>query len=157
PLPMATNPFGYTLRRSSMVRTCALLSSRSQAMGVAVGSDVGSTYAVCSVLAYDEHIMQTEVAGKTFDVVIVGSGASGGWAAKRLTEAGLRVVVLEAGRALKDTDYKEHVAAFQLPYRGRTKRPLERERPKQSASYAVREWNADWYVNDFEEPYVDTS
>ena len=101
--------------------------------------------------------MQTEVAGQTFDVVIVGSGASGGWAAKRLTEAGLRVVVLEAGRPLTDANYKEHVPAFQLPFRGRTKKPLERERPRQSASYAVREWNADWYVNDFEEPYVDVS
>jgi choline dehydrogenase-like flavoprotein len=96
-------------------------------------------------------------AGKSFDVVIVGSGASGGWAAKRLTEAGLRVAVLEAGRQLTDADYKEHVPAYQLKYRGRTKRPLEPDRPRQSASYAVREWNADWYVNDIEEPYVDES
>jgi glucoside 3-dehydrogenase (cytochrome c) catalytic subunit len=101
--------------------------------------------------------MQTDQAGKSFDVVIVGSGASGGWVAKRLTEAGLRVVVLEAGRQLTDADYKEHVPAFDLKYRGRTKRPLARERPQQSGSYAVREWNADWYVNDYEEPYVDKS
>ncbi len=100
--------------------------------------------------------MQTP-SGDAFDVVIVGSGASGGWAAKRLTEAGLRVAVLEAGRTLTTADYKEHVPAYDLPYRGRTKRPLERERPQQSASYAVREWNADWYVNDIDEPYVDTS
>ena len=93
----------------------------------------------------------------TFDVVIVGSGASGGWAAKRLTEAGLRVAVLEAGRQLTDADYKEHVPAYDLRYRGRTKRPLERERPVQSGSYAVREWNADWFVNDIDEPYVDRS
>lgn len=101
--------------------------------------------------------MQTDPAGKHFDIVIVGSGASGGWAAKRLTEAGLRVAVLEAGRQLTEADYKEHVPAFQLKYRGRTKRPFERERPRQSTSYAVREWNADWYVNDIEEPYVDQS
>jgi choline dehydrogenase-like flavoprotein len=93
----------------------------------------------------------------TYDVVIVGSGASGSWAAKRLAEAGLRVAVLEAGRALADKDYKEHVPAFGLEYRGRTKRPLERERPRQSTSYAVREWNADWFVNDIEEPYLDRS
>jgi choline dehydrogenase-like flavoprotein len=92
-----------------------------------------------------------------YDVVIVGSGASGGWAAKRLTEAGLRVAVLEAGRPLSAGDYKEHVPAFQLSYRGRTKRPLEKERPRQANSYAVREWNADWFVNDVEEPYVDES
>jgi choline dehydrogenase-like flavoprotein len=96
-------------------------------------------------------------AGRSFDVVIVGSGASGGWAAKRLAEAGLRVAVLEAGRQLTDADYKEHVPAYQLKYRGRTKRPLEHERPRQSTSYAVREWNADWFVNDVEEPYLDDS
>jgi choline dehydrogenase-like flavoprotein len=101
--------------------------------------------------------MQTDQAGKSCDVVIVGSGASGGWAAKRLTEAGLRVAVLEAGRKLTDADYREHVPAFALPYRGRSKRALARERPTQSGSYAVREWNAGWFVNDHEEPYVDTS
>ncbi len=101
--------------------------------------------------------MQNDPAGTHFDVVIIGSGASGGWAAKRLTEAGLRVAVLEAGRALTDADYKEHVQPYQLPYRGRTKAPLERTQPRQSQSYAVREWNADWYVNDIEEPYLDDS
>jgi choline dehydrogenase-like flavoprotein len=101
--------------------------------------------------------MQTLPRRSPFDVVIVGSGASGGWVAKRLTEAGLRVAVLEAGRQLSDADYKEHVPAYALPYRGRSKRPLERKRPVQSGSYAVREWNADWFVNDIDEPYVDKS
>jgi choline dehydrogenase-like flavoprotein len=101
--------------------------------------------------------MQTLPRRSTFDVVIVGSGASGGWVAKRLTEAGLRVAVLEAGRQLTDADYTEHVPAYGLRYRGRSKRPLERERPVQSGSYAVREWNASWFVNDIDEPYVDKS
>jgi choline dehydrogenase-like flavoprotein len=91
------------------------------------------------------------------DIVIVGSGASGGWVAKRLTEAGLRVAVLEAGRQLSDADYTEHVPAFQLRYRGLSKSPLAHRRPVQSGSYAVREWNADWFVNDIDEPYVDES
>jgi choline dehydrogenase-like flavoprotein len=101
--------------------------------------------------------MQTQSRISPVDVVIVGSGASGGWAAKRLTEAGLRVMVLEAGRQLTDADYREHVPAFALPYRGLTKRPLQPARPVQSGSYAVREWNAGWFVNDLEEPYVDES
>lgn len=101
--------------------------------------------------------MQTDPAGKHFDVVIVGSGASGGWAAKRLAEAGLSVAVLEAGRQLTEADYTEHVQPYQLKYRGRTKRPFEHQQPRQSQSYAVREWNADWYVNDIEEPYQDDS
>jgi choline dehydrogenase-like flavoprotein len=98
-----------------------------------------------------------DAADRSFDVVIVGSGASGGWAAKRLAEAGLRVAVLEAGRKLTDADYREHVQAFELPFRGMTKAPLARERPVQSQSYAVREWNSSWFVNDLEEPYVDES
>ena len=93
----------------------------------------------------------------SYDVVIVGSGASGGWAAKRLTEAGLRVAVLEAGRQLTDADYREHVPAFKLPYHAMSKLPLAHHRPVQSGSYAVREWNASWFVNDIDEPYVDTS
>ena len=80
--------------------------------------------------------MQISSSPTPYDVVIVGSGASGGWAAKRFTEAGLRVAVLEAGRQLKDADYREHVPASALPYRGLTKRPLAVRRPVQSGSYA---------------------
>jgi choline dehydrogenase-like flavoprotein len=96
-------------------------------------------------------------AGRTFDAVIVGSGASGGWAAKRLTEAGLRVAIVEAGRALTDADYKEHVPAFQLKYRDRAQQWLERRQLRQATSYAVDEWNFDWFVDDLDEPYVDRS
>jgi choline dehydrogenase-like flavoprotein len=102
-------------------------------------------------------VIASPKADRAFDVVIVGSGASGGWAAKRLAEAGLRVAVLEAGRSLTDADYREHVPAFELPYRATSKAPLERERPVQSQSYAVREWNSSWFVNDLDEPYVDES
>jgi choline dehydrogenase-like flavoprotein len=88
------------------------------------------------------------------DAIVVGSGASGGWVAKRLAEAGLQVVVLEAGRARSEQDNREHVPAFELPFRGRTKRPLAETRPRQSGSYACDEWNAEWYVNDLQEPYT---
>jgi len=91
---------------------------------------------------------------RAVDAIVVGSGASGGWVAKRLTEAGLHVLVLEAGRARTDADNHEHTPAFELRYRGRSKRPLAATRPRQSASYACDEWNADWYVNDLEEPYT---
>jgi choline dehydrogenase-like flavoprotein len=89
-----------------------------------------------------------------FDAVIVGSGASGGWAAKRLSEAGLKVLVLEAGRPQTSDDYSEHIPAFDLKWRGRSKAPLARIRPQQSASYACDEWNHEWYVNDLAEPYT---
>jgi len=60
------------------------------------------------------------------DVVIVGAGATGGWAAKRLAEAGLSVVVLDAGRAFGPEDFREHIPAYTLPLRGRTKAVIAR-------------------------------
>ena len=51
--------------------------------------------------------MQVQTRPQEFDVIVVGSGASGGWAAKRMSEAGLRVALVCAGRPLKDADYTE--------------------------------------------------
>src|SRR5688500_5452656 len=89
-----------------------------------------------------------------YDAVIVGSGASGGWAAKRLSEADLNVAVIEAGRARTGDDNREHIPAYELKWRGQTKTPRAVARPQQSRSYACDEWNADWYAKDIEEPYT---
>ena len=93
-------------------------------------------------------------AGRTFDVIVVGSGASGGWAAKRLAEAGVKVGLLDAGRALTDADYKEHQPAADLAYRNRAPEVIRRTRPVQKDCYACSEWNYDWFRNDLEEPYT---
>ncbi|MGA8183079.1 MAG: GMC family oxidoreductase [Terriglobia bacterium] len=58
---------------------------------------------------------------ETYDVCIVGSGASGGIAAKELTEKGLRVVVLEAGTWVSPARFKTHIPPWELPFRGRWK------------------------------------
>ena len=89
-----------------------------------------------------------------FDAIVIGSGATGGWVAKRLTAAGARVVMLEAGRPASDADYREHVPASALPYRGLTKAPLAAARPEQSQSYACDEWNAGFYADDRLEPFT---
>ena len=58
-----------------------------------------------------------------FDVIVVGSGASGGWAAKRLAEAGVSVALVDCGRPHGDEDFTEHKPAWQLKYRDRAETP----------------------------------
>ncbi|MGH9657383.1 MAG: GMC family oxidoreductase, partial [Bryobacteraceae bacterium] len=88
-----------------------------------------------------------------FDAVVVGSGATGGWAAKVLTEAGMRVAMLEAGAKITPRDFTEHQHAWQLPYLGRSPR-MQRDRPIQSLCYACRENNYRWFASDVENPYT---
>jgi len=88
-----------------------------------------------------------------FDAIVVGSGATGGWAAKRLTEAGWRVALLEAGPKITPRDFSEHLQPWQTPYLFQS--PLiKRERPIQSLCYACRETNYKWFVNDLDNPYT---
>jgi choline dehydrogenase-like flavoprotein len=91
-----------------------------------------------------------------YDVIVIGSGASGGWAAKRLAEAGLRVALLEAGKPQSDSNFTEHKPEFELKYRDRAKEILRKTRPIQSR-FACSEYNAEWFVNDLEEPYTTPS
>jgi choline dehydrogenase-like flavoprotein len=88
-----------------------------------------------------------------YDVIVVGSGASGGWACKRLAEAGLKVALLEAGKPQSDANFTEHKPEFELKYRDRAKETLRKTRPIQSR-FACSEYNADWFVNDLDEPYT---
>ena len=89
---------------------------------------------------------------QTYDAVVVGSGATGGWAAKQLAEAGLKVALLEAGRAISPTEFTEHMPAYKLKYRDHSPE-IARTRPIQKQCYACMEYNYDWFVNDLENPY----
>jgi choline dehydrogenase-like flavoprotein len=88
-----------------------------------------------------------------YDAVVVGSGATGGVAAKQLAEAGMRVAVLEAGPKITPADFTEHTESYQLPYRGQSPEIL-RDRPIQGLCYACRESNYKWFVNDIKNPYT---
>src|SRR5258707_13501598 len=90
---------------------------------------------------------------QTFDVIVVGSGASGGWACKRLAEAGLKVALLEAGRPQSDKNFTEHKPEFELKFRDKALELTRKTRPIQS-KFACSEDNSDWFVNDLEEPYT---
>jgi choline dehydrogenase-like flavoprotein len=90
---------------------------------------------------------------QTFDVIVVGSGASGGWACKRLAEAGLKVALLEAGRPQSDKNFTEHKPLFELKYRDLAKPLVTKTRPIQTGFDICTEYNYDWFANDLEEPY----
>ncbi len=89
---------------------------------------------------------------QTYDAIVVGSGATGGWTAKRLSEAGLHVALLEAGRSVSPKEYTEHMPAFQLKYRNMS-RDIFKTRFIQKQCYACTEYNYDWFVDDVQNPY----
>jgi choline dehydrogenase-like flavoprotein len=91
-----------------------------------------------------------------YDAIVIGSGMTGGWAAKELTEKGLRTLVLEAGRPIvPEKDYVEHIPTWDMPFRGmRDRKKLMREQPIQSLCYACEETNAQFFVKDTEHPYT---
>jgi choline dehydrogenase-like flavoprotein len=99
-------------------------------------------------------MQRPDSAPEQVDVIVVGSGASGGWAAKRLCEAGVKVALLDAGRAHGGGDYREHARPFDLKYRDSAPEIVRRTRPTQKDCYACTEYNADWFANDLEEPYT---
>ncbi|MBI1353323.1 MAG: GMC family oxidoreductase [Acidobacteria bacterium] len=97
--------------------------------------------------------MQVLTRTEPYDAVIVGSGATGGWVAKQLTEAGWNVAVLEAGSNVDPSQYSEHVQAYQTKYHFLDKSWM-RNRPMQRLNYACEETNFKWYANDVENPYT---
>jgi choline dehydrogenase-like flavoprotein len=91
-----------------------------------------------------------------YDAIVVGSGITGGWAAKELTERGLRTLVLEAGGPIDPlTDFTEHVQPWQMHFRGLGDRKmLERDYPVQRGCYACDEVGHQFFVKDAENPYT---
>src|SRR5215471_12841257 len=97
--------------------------------------------------------MQFTARREPFDAIVVGSGATGGWVAKKLTAAGMRVAMLEAGSRITPRDFTEHTPTWQMPYLGYSPE-IARTRPIQSLCYACRETNYKWFVDDRENPYT---
>jgi choline dehydrogenase-like flavoprotein len=93
---------------------------------------------------------------KVYDAIVVGSGATGGWAAKKLAEKGLQVLILEAGPKLDPLKtYTEHTWPYETEFRGFGNRAeLERTQPVQSRCYACNEYGHQFFVNDLENPYT---
>jgi choline dehydrogenase-like flavoprotein len=93
---------------------------------------------------------------KVYDAIVVGSGATGGWAAKALTERGLQVLVLEAGPKLDPAkDYREHTQPYELKYRGLgSGAQFAPRQPIQSKCYAANEYGHHMFVDDIDNPYT---
>lgn len=90
-----------------------------------------------------------------FDAIVIGSGVSGGWAAKELTEKGLKVLLIERGRSITPEDYQgEHKGPWEMPFRGLgDRRRYERDYAVQKSSVLFGEYNEQFFVKDSEHPY----
>lgn len=92
-----------------------------------------------------------------FDAIVIGSGITGGWAAKELTEAGLKVLMIERGRMIEHgAGYtRETLAPWELPFHGEGDAALyAKEFAVQSKNRHFNEWTQDHFVNDVENPYT---
>ena len=92
----------------------------------------------------------------TYDAIVVGSGISGGWAAKELCEKGLRTLVLERGHKLEHvTDYKTtNSAPWELQWLNKPSREIISQQKKQSRTgYTVRPSQNQLFVDDIDHPY----
>ncbi|MBK8921225.1 MAG: GMC family oxidoreductase [Saprospirales bacterium] len=93
----------------------------------------------------------------TYDAIVIGSGISGGWAAKELAEKGLKVLLLERGRNI------EHVTGYttaskriwEFPHRGRLTQAMKAAHPVQKRDYPYSEFSPDFWVNDLDCPYTE--
>nr|WP_298727220.1 GMC family oxidoreductase [uncultured Steroidobacter sp.] len=94
----------------------------------------------------------------TYDAIVVGTGISGGWAAKELTEKGLKTLVLDRGRMIRHVqDYPTATTdMWDFPYAGRaTAEELRRHETAARSGYAVTQATKHWWVDDTEFPYTE--
>ena len=92
----------------------------------------------------------------TYDAIVVGTGISGGWAAKELTENGLNTLVLERGRDVKHIeDYPTALKdPWELPYADRlTEEEAKQYKKQMRTGYTVRQSTKHWWVKDTDQPY----
>jgi len=93
----------------------------------------------------------------TYDAIVVGTGISGGWAAKELTEKGLKTLVLERGRDVRHiVDYPTmNKDPWQLPHGGKLSLEELKFYPVQSRTGWLNQGNKHWWVKDTDHPYTE--
>lgn len=97
------------------------------------------------------------MADNVYDAIVIGSGISGGWAAKELTQKGLKTIMLERGRNVEHV--KDYPAAtkhpWEFPHRGGKTQQMIQDYPVLNRDYPLNEKNLDFWVNEKESPYVE--
>jgi choline dehydrogenase-like flavoprotein len=97
------------------------------------------------------------MADNVYDAIVVGSGISGGWAAKELTEKGLKVIMLERGRNVEHI--KDYVNAnknlWEFEHRGGKTQEMRTNYPVLDRDYPLNEMNLDFWANEQDNPYVE--
>ncbi len=94
-----------------------------------------------------------------FDAIVIGSGISGGWAAKELTEKGLKTLLIERGRPVEHVNDYQTAGMHPWEFTNRGSLSLD-EKDKyniQSRHFSIREDNKHFYINDRENPYSEIS
>src|SRR5690349_13978804 len=97
------------------------------------------------------------MADNVYDAIVIGSGIAGGWAAKELTEKGLKVLLLERGMDI------EHIKGYtntnkdpwEFPHRGGRTQQMIKDYPVLRRDYPLNEMNLDWWVNEKDCPYTE--
>src|SRR5690606_17597123 len=92
----------------------------------------------------------------TYDAIVVGSGISGGWAAKELTEKGLKVLMLERGRELKHKEGYDTamLESYDFPHRNRLTEQMKKDYwAGIRTGYTINESTKDLFVRDIDDPY----
>ncbi len=97
------------------------------------------------------------MADNVYDAIVVGSGISGGWAAKELTEKGMKTLMLERGRNVEHI--KDYVnaskAPWEFPHRGGRTQEMIQNYPVLKRDYPLNETNLDFWANDKDCPYTE--
>ena len=98
------------------------------------------------------------MAENVYDAIVVGSGISGGWAAKELTEKGLKVLLLERGEDIKHvTGYATaNKDPWEFPHRGGKTQEMIKEYPVLNRDYPLNETNLNYWTNEKDCPYTET-
>ena len=93
---------------------------------------------------------------ETYDAIVVGTGISGGWAAKELTEKGFKTLVLERGRMVKHIDDYPTMNDDPWDYKFKGQLPpeeIERQKKQSRTGYTINKASAHWFVDDIKHPY----